>query len=231
MMPHDPSRDPELQAFLRPWGARPGVPAETRCKALEHARAIVDAGGVARARPARLPPSDFTTRRRILRVALAMSLVMVVGVLGAFAALRGLAVGHAPIPAAIVTPPNPPVAQTEDDPIVEPPNTPAPEAPTPVRPGVAEVKGDSLAAEVEILRKARAAYTRQDFSGTLALVGEHARRFPRGHLAEQREALRVRSLMGAGRIEEARRAAAAFASRFPRSVLLSRVAEELGTSE
>ena len=53
----------------------------------------------------------------------------------------------------------------------------------------------------------------------LAALLEHARRFPRGWLTEEREALRVRSLAGAGRTDEARAAAADFGARFPHSVL------------
>jgi hypothetical protein len=49
---------------------------------------------------------------------------------------------------------------------------------------------------------------------------ELTRQFPKGQLAEEREALRVRSLLGAGRMAEGQSAAAAFANRFPRSVLL-----------
>jgi hypothetical protein len=40
---------------------------------------------------------------------------------------------------------------------------------------------------------------------------------------EEREALRVRSLAGAGNMDQARRVFGAFASRFPRSVLLPRL--------
>jgi hypothetical protein len=53
-------------------------------------------------------------------------------------------------------------------------------------------------------------------------LAEHGRRFPSGSLAEEREALRVRALSGSGQSDAARRAARAFATRFPRSVLLSR---------
>ena len=59
-------------------------------------------------------------------------------------------------------------------------------------------------------------------SDLLAASAEHERRFPTGWLAEQRDAMRVRSLAGAGRADEARRAAVAFGERFPRSALLSR---------
>jgi hypothetical protein len=90
---------------------------------------------------------------------------------------------------------------------------------------------DVLAAELDLLRRARSAYGQRDFSGALLLVAEHNRRFPQGHLAEEREALRVRSLAGAGRSAEARQAAAAFAARFPRSVLLSRVTQASDSAE
>jgi hypothetical protein len=53
-------------------------------------------------------------------------------------------------------------------------------------------------------------------------LAEHGRRFPNGRLAEEREALRVRALNSSGQSESARRAARAFAARFPHSVLLSR---------
>jgi hypothetical protein len=74
-----------------------------------------------------------------------------------------------------------------------------------------------------LLRRAHAAYAGRDFASALGLAAEHARRFPNGVLAEQRDALRVRSLAGAGRTSEARGAAKAFASRFPRSVLLPQI--------
>ena len=56
-------------------------------------------------------------------------------------------------------------------------------------------------------------------------VAEHGRRFPNGRLAEEREALRVRSLAHAGRGDEARRALASFGKRFPHSAFLPRLQE------
>jgi hypothetical protein len=64
---------------------------------------------------------------------------------------------------------------------------------------------------------------REDFADALPPLTEHARRFKDGTLAEEREALRVKALAGLGRTTEARRAAAAFGARFPRSVLLPAV--------
>ena len=90
---------------------------------------------------------------------------------------------------------------------------------------------ESYAAELYLLQRAQSDYASQDFPDALVLVAEHARRFPKGRLAEEREALRVRSLAGASRGDEARRALAAFARRFPRSVLLPRLREQARAAE
>ena len=96
------------------------------------------------------------------------------------------------------------------------------QAPALARPASAQ---ESYAAELALLQRAHATYAVRDFSGTLILVAEHARRFPNGRLSEEREGLRVESLAGSGRVDETRRAVAAFARRFPRSVLLPRLRE------
>ncbi len=82
---------------------------------------------------------------------------------------------------------------------------------------------ESYAAELQLLQRAQSAYARRDYSAALAVAAEHARRFPTGRLAEEREALRVRSLVSVGRGDEAGAALNSFMSRFPRSVLLSRL--------
>ena len=90
---------------------------------------------------------------------------------------------------------------------------------------------ESYAAELYLLQRAQSNYASHDFPDALVLVAEHARRFPNGRLAEEREALRVRSLGGAGRGDQARRALAAFAKRFPRSVLLPRLQAQARAAE
>jgi hypothetical protein len=90
---------------------------------------------------------------------------------------------------------------------------------------------ESYAAELYLLQRAQSDYASQDFPDALVLVAEHARQFPNGRLAEEREALRVRSLAGAGRGDQARRALTAFAKRFPRSVLLPRLREQARAAE
>jgi hypothetical protein len=90
---------------------------------------------------------------------------------------------------------------------------------------------ESYAAELRLLQRAQAAYSERDLAGALALAGEHRRRFPNGRLAEEREALRVRSLAASGRGADARRAVAAFARCFPHSVLLPRLQETSAMAE
>jgi len=70
-----------------------------------------------------------------------------------------------------------------------------------------------------------------DFNTALSAIAEHQRLFPSGRLAEEREALRVKALLGLGRTAEAQRAGATFRSRFPKSALLGRIEEMLGNQK
>jgi hypothetical protein len=82
--------------------------------------------------------------------------------------------------------------------------------------------------ELRVLQPARQAVAQQDFNSALSAIAEHQRQFPSGRLTEEREALRVKALLGLGRTAEAQRAGATFRSRFPRSALLGRIEEMLG---
>jgi len=85
--------------------------------------------------------------------------------------------------------------------------------------------GDSARVELRLVERARAAIDREDFPQAMELLAEHARRFRSGRLVEEREALRVKALASLGRRSDARRAAAQFEARFPRSPLLPTVIE------
>jgi hypothetical protein len=87
------------------------------------------------------------------------------------------------------------------------------------RPSAPEPEPDELL----LLGEVRSAVAAREFAEALAFISEHARRFERSALAEEREALHVRALSGLGRTKEARRAADAFEARFPRSVLVGAV--------
>jgi hypothetical protein len=102
-------------------------------------------------------------------------------------------------------------------------SSPVVPAPTDVKP--APTATERIAVGLGLLKRARVAVTRGDFSGALALLAEHEGRYPTGPLTEEREALRIRSLSGLGRVAEAQRAAASFRVRFPHSVFLSHMTE------
>jgi hypothetical protein len=78
----------------------------------------------------------------------------------------------------------------------------------------------SLADELALIQRAQSAYADGNCRAVLQLVAEHRRAFPNGRIAEEREALGVRSLALCGRPTDARRALGVFARRFPHSILL-----------
>ena len=92
-----------------------------------------------------------------------------------------------------------------------------------------EVEG--YAKELRVLEPARQAVASHDFNTALSSIADHQRMFPSGRLTEEREALRVKALLGLGRTAEAQRAGAAFRSRFPKSALLGRIEEMLGNQK
>ena len=85
--------------------------------------------------------------------------------------------------------------------------------------------------ELRLLQPARQAVARGDFGSALAAIADHQSQYPSGKLAEEREALRVKALLGLGRTGEAQRAGATFRARFPHSALLKRIDEMLETQK
>jgi hypothetical protein len=85
----------------------------------------------------------------------------------------------------------------------------------------------SLAAERAVLEIARNAVGRGEGAVALRALERHAAEFPRGRLAEEREALAVQALELAGRRSEARARAEQFRSRFPKSLLRAAIAGTL----
>jgi TolA-binding protein len=97
---------------------------------------------------------------------------------------------------------------------------PASSAPSPAS---ARPSNSDLTAERSLLDVARTALGRGDFANALVSADAHQKRFPKGALAEEREALAVQALAGAGRRDEARARAERFAKSFPGSILLPAV--------
>src|SRR5687768_8474941 len=86
-------------------------------------------------------------------------------------------------------------------------NAPPPAAPSAVKPkasaSASRSVADSLGEETELLERSRQLIGSNP-NGALALVEEHARRFPRGKLAIERQLIEVDALQRAGRRAEAR---------------------------
>ena len=82
---------------------------------------------------------------------------------------------------------------------------------------------DSLSAEVALLRRITASLKAKDPRGALKIVGEHARRFPTGALAEEREVERIVALCALGRSDDATRATERFDRVYPSSSHQARI--------
>jgi hypothetical protein len=198
---------------------------------------VVRARAIVRARAALATEVVFAAVPAIRSRGLSVSITMItcaafaIGAAGSAAALHGrqqslvAAPAATAAPAALASTPPPKLADTR-------PATSAPPTSVDPRPmgrrtrprrAATATAPHRYAAEIECLQRAQVAFAGRDFTAALAATADHARRFPSGWLAEEREALRVKSLAGAGRGDQARRVAAAFGGRFPRSALWSRL--------
>jgi hypothetical protein len=103
---------------------------------------------------------------------------------------------------------------------------PVPKEPVSPRLGTAaaSVSTAALNQETDLLRRAQLALARTDGQReALALLAEHARRFPNGVLRRERLAAEVIARCNLGELETARAAAAEFVAEFPEGPLTERV--------
>ena len=108
---------------------------------------------------------------------------------------------------------------------VVPNDAPSPDA-LPLGPGSSPAAATETETEVHLLQRAQSALGASS-SAALALTDEHARRFPGGALAQEREFIAVSALLALGRAPEARSRAARLLERFPASAYRGRL-ESLG---
>ena len=210
----------EARALLEKERLIPAQPAAVRARVLARARAAMLAGALS-ATPSANAPATASPARRTWWAAAAVVACVASAAAGAVAyrARTRHQPEPRPAPAAQLFEGAPRVADPSQDPATP---TPVPDPPARIAPATRRSRvasTDSVREELRLLRRARAAVGRTDYAAALLPIGEHARRFPDGKLAEEREALRVKSLAGLGRTEQARRAAARFEARFPHSVL------------
>jgi hypothetical protein len=114
-----------------------------------------------------------------------------------------------PPSASVAAPAAPAVASTraDDHAVIAPAPPPAVEPPAQAteEPRVRARKqaSDHLAKEVEILSRARKDLGAGRFAAAIRALDEHARKFPRGTLAQERTAARIQALCGLGRTSDA----------------------------
>jgi hypothetical protein len=117
---------------------------------------------------------------------------------------------------AVVDPPPAPIAAplpaiaSPSAPTIEPPE-PSPIAAVPMAAASPAPERDPLTEELLLLRRAQASRRAHRYAGALAALREHARRFPDGTLASERDVARALVLCESGRLEEGRALAVPFA--------------------
>jgi hypothetical protein len=114
---------------------------------------------------------------------------------------------------------------------VETPVVPAQRPPADVPDLVPSMRAESLAEETRLLQAAQRELARKNTSAALTLLDEHAARFPRGVLAQERSAARVLALCDLGHSADARRAAEAFIRSAPQSPLVPRLRASCALTE
>ena len=94
--------------------------------------------------------------------------------------------------------------------------------------GAGPIGRDDSVGEVDLIGRARESLGPSP-AEALALTGEHARRFPRGVLVQEREVLAIEALRGLGRTDEARARKDRFLSAYPGSAHRPRLEALFGT--
>jgi hypothetical protein len=125
-----------------------------------------------------------------------------------------------PLPVAATAPTN-----TESEP-AEPRALPNP--PSAADPAMSVTRDVDLTAERSLLDVARTALARGNGEDALVAATKHEKRYPRGDLSEEREAMAIQALVLLRRYDEARARGATFHRRFPGSVLAPGIDAALG---
>jgi hypothetical protein len=226
-----------------------GAKAATAATSATASVATTAAGGAALA-SASIAPAAVTAGAALPALKIAawvVALSMTAGVGSAVVVKQTHTQSPRPVAAAVVVPapvnPPPPVAVvpakqeaalvTNDvETVVAPPPvaplTPvrqaAPAQPVPlIAPATPALPASTLEAEVAMLRDANAALNAGDAARALALLDEHARRFPNGFLIEDADVLQISATCATGQTGAARELAAVFLSRHPGSSYASAV--------
>jgi hypothetical protein len=197
--------DPNLGALFVAERVRSRAPAGTKARVLERLDGSIAAGAAT----------------GVAGASLGAKLLPILGAFVVGGAVGGAAVAVARPPHVVYVDRPVPVASVvsstvEPPPTIEIVTTPAVEK---TAPSASAPQEGTLAAERAVLDVARSALARGDGAHALEAAERHGRMFPRGQMAEEREAIAVQALVRLGRVDEARARGDRFRSRFPNSVL------------
>lgn len=159
--------------------------------------------------------------------------VLAVVVVTVAAAAVWFALRSAPTPVEVQPPAVPPssavrVEETLVTPPVETPPVPVVPARAPPRRTKTPPRS-TFGEEMELLGRGRVALRGGAFDEALSALDEHARRFPRGVLREERQAMHAQALCSSGDLARGRREAQVFHEEFPSSALGAAMDAKCGT--
>jgi hypothetical protein len=132
-----------------------------------------------------------------------------------------------PAPRPIPAPPATGTADVDVEPAAAAPPTAAQSRAREPGPRGGETRDLGLAAERRLIEMARTALAGGNSDGALVALHRHARVFPRGQLAEERDSLFVQALVAKGHFTLARQRALHFAQKYPHSLFQPVVEEAL----
>ena len=244
--PRFPLLDEDVRTLVRRAATIETAPEGARARVLARVEAIAGSAGA----PGEVNASN-EPRSAFVGGALALAAVFALG--GAFGAVVMYRVMRAPVPVEMphVPPierdvPKIPAGAAPDQPttanslLIEPPRSATAPRLDAVREGVVPAATlsslrpsstdapDPAADERVLLDLARSAIEREDGARALAATQEHARKYPRGALVQEREAIAVRALVLLDRRDEARARVDRFRGRFPDSLLLPALESSAG---
>jgi hypothetical protein len=225
--------DPRLAALLQLERGQPDPsdPTRARVQARVHATLAIPLPQSSSSPPAAPPVHALAPLAR----AAAISLALIGGTSGALLGIH--AWSGRPAASRAMPPPVPTASATADVtlPTVAPPtlsdappHASAPPAASTSSPVPRPSSARDLAVERSLLDRARRDLLRGESAAALISIAEHALRFPRGVLSEERDALRVEALVAASRYDEARSSALKFHAAHPGSMLTQAVDDTLG---
>jgi len=190
-----------------------------------------DDGGTPGEKPPATPPSPMP-KVPLWTVAAALAVGLSGGLLYPRAPeVRVVTVVAQPSAVAVVASTAMPAAPSSTLPSIAPSDLPS-AAPAVAAPSASfATPGAALEAERAMLDVARTALGRGDGPHALGACDDHGRKFPRGVLAEEREAIAVQALLLAQRTDDARARAERFRKSYPRSIFLPAVLAAVGLEQ